>query len=195
MFPPPIMLPSQFGFMGNYPFRVASVPATNLEHSTGKMTFFCQQPDMALALPPKCNRTEAMALMMILSAAERSLRIFLNWGNMCDAPWEFRSTLADQLRSAVGRVELRDFLQPEERAFYSELPSLIAICEVVSAVGSAACLGLRTARSPKGLDRESVASTRTRPWSAPRFPSSTSSGSFSTARMGDYRRSAPAAPV
>ena len=74
-----------------------------------------------------CNRTEAMALMMILSSAERSLRIFLNWGNMCDAPWAFRSTLADQLRSAIARVELCDFLEPEERAFYSELPSLIAI--------------------------------------------------------------------
>jgi hypothetical protein len=62
MFPPPIMLPSQFGFMGNYPFRVASVPATNLEHSTGKMTFFCQQPDMTLALPPKRSLMKSVRL-------------------------------------------------------------------------------------------------------------------------------------
>jgi hypothetical protein len=36
-------------------------------------------------------RTEPMSLLMRCSRARRCVKIFLEWGNMCDAPWPHRS--------------------------------------------------------------------------------------------------------
>lgn len=72
-------------------------------------------------------RTEAMTYLMIASSLRRALEIFLDSGNMCDAPWPYRSHLAAKLRDAIDKVALIDLLEPPERAFYSALPYLVPV--------------------------------------------------------------------
>jgi len=72
-------------------------------------------------------RTKAMAFLMIASSAQRCVQIFLDSGNVCDAPWPFRPYLAAALRCALAEVALIDILGPAEQIFYSALPDLILI--------------------------------------------------------------------
>ena len=45
-------------------------------------------------------RTGAMAWLMLVTSAERAMQLFLNWHNVCDAPWPWRSRLANAMRRA-----------------------------------------------------------------------------------------------
>jgi hypothetical protein len=45
---------------------------------------------------------------------------------MCDAPWPYRSLIAETLRRAL-KVKLIDFLEPEERAWFSALPDAVPV--------------------------------------------------------------------
>ena len=60
-----------------------------------------------LDLHDSYSRTEAMFWTML----ERSLRIFLESANDCDAPWAYRSHLADLLRPAIAEVGLTAHLR------------------------------------------------------------------------------------
>jgi hypothetical protein len=77
------------------------------------------------------QRTEAMTWVMMVSCAQRCVQIFLEWGNMCDAPWPYRSYLADALRRALDEVTLIKLLNTAERAaehsFFVGLPDLAPV--------------------------------------------------------------------
>jgi hypothetical protein len=68
-----------------------------------------------------------MALVMMGSSAQRCVQIFLEWGNMCDAPWPCRSAIASALREALAKVTLTELLEPAERTFYMGLPDLVPV--------------------------------------------------------------------
>ena len=68
------------------------------------------------------RRTEGMYYLMLASPPRRCLQIFLEWGNMCDAPWGYRSDLSEVLRQSLAEVALTDMLTPDELAFYASLP-------------------------------------------------------------------------
>jgi hypothetical protein len=72
-------------------------------------------------------RARAMALVMGCSSAQRCVQIFLEWGNMCDAPWPYRSYIADALRRALAEVTLIELLEAAERTFYVGLPDLVPV--------------------------------------------------------------------
>ena len=74
------------------------------------------------------ERTTAMVLVMARSptAADR-LRVFLDWGNVCDAPWWNRSSIADMLRQACAEVSMPDLLNPADRCFYDALPRVVQV--------------------------------------------------------------------
>jgi hypothetical protein len=65
--------------------------------------------------------------MTAASTAELSLQLFLDWGNMCDAPWPWRAAFADNLRWACHDARLADLLEPDERAFFEALPPLVTV--------------------------------------------------------------------
>jgi hypothetical protein len=73
------------------------------------------------------RRTEAMFWLMLALPPRRCLQIFLRWGNMCDAPWPYRSNLANELRRALVEVALTEVLAPAELAFYTGLPDRVSI--------------------------------------------------------------------
>jgi len=68
-----------------------------------------------------------MTHLMMVSAPELVVKIFLWCGNMCDAPWPDRSYIARALRGALAEVHLDALLEPEEAAFYVALPGLAPI--------------------------------------------------------------------
>jgi hypothetical protein len=68
-----------------------------------------------------------MFWLMLASPPLRCLKIFCGWGNMCDAPWPWRSYLAGELRRALRQVSLREALEPSDLAFYDALPATIAV--------------------------------------------------------------------
>jgi hypothetical protein len=74
------------------------------------------------------RRTEAMVHVMFAARnpADR-VRIFLEWANMCDAPWPWRSIIADLMRQACSKISLADVLPPNVRSFYNKLPDLVSI--------------------------------------------------------------------
>jgi hypothetical protein len=74
------------------------------------------------------SRTEAMVHVMISAqeAADR-MKVFLEWGNMCDAPWPWRSIIADMLRRACSEISLADVLPPDERSRYDALPDPVSV--------------------------------------------------------------------
>ena len=72
-------------------------------------------------------RTRAMTLLMVASTAQRCLQIFLEWGNMCDAPWLCHSNLAVALRRALAQLPLIELLEAAERTFYVGLPDLAPV--------------------------------------------------------------------
>jgi hypothetical protein len=65
--------------------------------------------------------------MMAAPTAELSLQVFLDWGNMCDAPWPWRTVIADILRRACREARLVDLLPPDERDFFEALPPLVCV--------------------------------------------------------------------
>jgi hypothetical protein len=72
----------------------------------------------------------SIALMVALISAptsEDAVRVFLEWRNLCDAPWPARSVIANHLRHALREVTLSDFLEVPERAFYETLPALVPV--------------------------------------------------------------------
>jgi hypothetical protein len=72
-------------------------------------------------------RTEPMAYLMCCAPALRRMQIFLEIGNMCDAPWPYRSRIAEDLRAALAKVPLVGLLSPAARSFYEALPDLVPI--------------------------------------------------------------------
>jgi hypothetical protein len=72
-------------------------------------------------------RAKAMTLVMTGSCAQRCVQIFLDFGNMCDAPWPYRSDLANALRRALDEVTLIELLEAAERTFYVGLPHLVPV--------------------------------------------------------------------
>jgi hypothetical protein len=55
------------------------------------------------------------------------VKLYLDWGNACDAPWAYRSAFADMLRRALTQVPLRDVLEEPERAWFDGLGPIIKI--------------------------------------------------------------------
>jgi hypothetical protein len=72
-------------------------------------------------------RTEPMTWLLMLAAAQLRLKIFLEYGNLCDAPWPYRSSIAEYLRQARTEIDLIEVLGPVERAFYEALPDPIPV--------------------------------------------------------------------
>jgi hypothetical protein len=72
-------------------------------------------------------RTDHMTMLMLMAPARRSLSIFLDWGNMCDCPWPWRSVLADKLRSDCSQVSLAEVLPAAEQAWLAALPPVIEV--------------------------------------------------------------------
>jgi hypothetical protein len=68
--------------------------------------------DEFLAHCDSYSRPERLAMAM---RAERSARgrylLFLEWWSRCDAPWHWRSWLADSLRSGRAEIDLAELLQ------------------------------------------------------------------------------------
>jgi hypothetical protein len=56
-----------------------------------------------------------------------AIRVFLEWGNVCDAPWGNRTHIADCLRREFNHVALADFLEAPARVFCDGLPALIPL--------------------------------------------------------------------
>ena len=73
------------------------------------------------------KRARAMYLLMCGLHARHCLQTFLRWGNMCDAPWPYRSYLARELRSARAEVALIAVLEPDALTFYTRLPDPVQI--------------------------------------------------------------------
>jgi hypothetical protein len=63
----------------------------------------------------------------LLERSRRCLRIFLEWGNMCDAPWPWRSVFARALRAACSQIDLAEVLQPEARGWLLAAPPLVSV--------------------------------------------------------------------
>jgi len=74
------------------------------------------------------NRAVALVLVLCRSPTPAdTVRVFLEWGNICDAPWWQRSDFANQLRWAIRKVALADYLEPPARTFYDALPKIIPV--------------------------------------------------------------------
>jgi hypothetical protein len=74
------------------------------------------------------ERTEALVHVMLRAPTPTdAIAVFLDWGNMCDAPWPWRSQIADILRQSCAEISLADALAPDARGFYDSLPDLISV--------------------------------------------------------------------
>jgi hypothetical protein len=74
------------------------------------------------------SRTAAMVCVMRSAKnAADWLKVFLEWGCLCDAPWPWRSEIADILRSACSQVSLAPILPPDARRIYDELPDPVPV--------------------------------------------------------------------
>lgn len=74
------------------------------------------------------ERPTALVLVMCRApTAADCLRVFLEWGDVCDAPWWERSNIAKSLRRALAEVALADFLDPAARSFYDALPEVVPV--------------------------------------------------------------------
>jgi hypothetical protein len=72
-------------------------------------------------------RTEQVMWLLMLAPVRRRIQIFLEFGNMCDAPWPYRTRIAEYLREARAESELIEVLGATERAFYEALADPITI--------------------------------------------------------------------
>jgi hypothetical protein len=57
----------------------------------------------------------------------KQVALFLEWGNCCDAPFQWRSRLAAILRKALKQVRLVDVLDDPERTWFEGLGAVIPI--------------------------------------------------------------------
>jgi hypothetical protein len=74
------------------------------------------------------SRSVASALVLCRSPTPvDTIRVFLQWRNICDAPWWSRSIIANCLRDALREVTLADHLDPTERIFYDALPAVVPV--------------------------------------------------------------------
>jgi hypothetical protein len=86
------------------------------------------QASKELGMFDSYSRTEAMVHVMLSARdAAHQLGIFLEWGHRCDAPWPWRSIIADILRRACSKIRLADVLPPDGRSFYDQLPDLVSV--------------------------------------------------------------------
>lgn len=77
-----------------------------------------------------------IALIFVLqrapSAADQ-LKTFLEWWNVCDAPWRVRAPLSNILKDACAQAQMADLLTPDARSFFRGLPALVPVwrgCEM-----------------------------------------------------------------
>jgi hypothetical protein len=74
------------------------------------------------------RRTEALCTEMFREPLPaKRLSLFLEYFNMCDAPWPYRGVLACELREALKEVRLEDVLPEDERAWFAALPPIVQI--------------------------------------------------------------------
>ena len=86
------------------------------------------EADRRLALCDSYSRTSQLVQEMLCarSSAER-VRLFLEWGSLCDAPWPYRSYFAQILRDAFRHVRLADMLPPGDLDWFLSLDPVIAV--------------------------------------------------------------------
>jgi hypothetical protein len=103
---------------GNKLQRLQRLHALPLDQASNELTMF-----------DSYSRTEAMVHVMLSARREAAdqIKVFLEWGNMCDAPWPCRSMIADILRRACSKISLAEVLSPEERGFFDPLPDLVSV--------------------------------------------------------------------
>jgi hypothetical protein len=70
------------------------------------------------------SRSVALVFVMARASGADRLRAFLEWGNVCDAPWANRSLIAGMLRQIPMAADL---LPPAARTFYEALPDPVPI--------------------------------------------------------------------
>jgi hypothetical protein len=73
------------------------------------------------------KRTGVLYRLMLDLPALGGLQIFNEWYDGCDAPWPYRSCLAEVLRGAISMVPLAEVLKPDALAFYTALPDPVAM--------------------------------------------------------------------
>lgn len=74
------------------------------------------------------QRPRALYRAMVNESDHRArLALFLEHWPMCDAPWDFRSYLARELRYTLMHVSLRDCLSEEAREWFDALPMQIDV--------------------------------------------------------------------
>jgi hypothetical protein len=74
------------------------------------------------------ERTEALVHVMRRAPTPAdAIAAFLDWGNMCDAPWRWRSQIADILRGCCAKISLPSVLASDSRQFYDSLPDLVPV--------------------------------------------------------------------
>ena len=95
-------------------------------HKLSKLTF--AEAWAELTIFGSYERTEAMVHVMLRAPtpAER-MAVFLDWGNSCDAPWVWKSVIADMLRRSCSAITLADALPLDAQNFYDSPPDLISI--------------------------------------------------------------------
>jgi hypothetical protein len=86
-----------------------------------------EEVDKYLSSFDSYRRTKPMCCLMLVSAPRRCLQIFSEWGNMCDAPWPYRTSIAAHLREARAKIHLTEMLGPAERVFYEALTDPIPV--------------------------------------------------------------------
>lgn len=60
-------------------------------------------------------------------APAEAVRLFLEWGSLCDAPWPYRSDFAGILRDALRHVRLADVLPPADREWFLALDPVTTV--------------------------------------------------------------------
>jgi hypothetical protein len=74
------------------------------------------------------ERSIALALVLCRAPTPAdTMRLFLEWGNVCDAPFANRGIVAERLRWAVSKINVADFLERDARAFYDVLPPVVPV--------------------------------------------------------------------
>jgi hypothetical protein len=74
------------------------------------------------------SRSPALAIVLCRASTPVDIiRVFLEWGNMCDAPWWQRTIIAERLRWALSEINVADFLACDARAFYDALPPIVSV--------------------------------------------------------------------
>jgi hypothetical protein len=84
--------------------------------------------DKRLAFCDSYSRPEQLVREMCDAGSLREAALlFLNWANLCDAPWPYRTCFAEILRAAIKKIRLADLLPADERAWLASLDPIITI--------------------------------------------------------------------